>query len=682
MKISPSETLAALERIPESHGIVIAFSDSSTFETYGEIFLQISKSHPKAKLLSLDYFFSKYLEGKKIDHDCIYNEQMSEEYAELYERSQELAQSWLKDPANGEDFVVHDGLRLGYCYELIAFDFFQAVLKCIADVEGYLKRSTPKAIFYFSPDSAENIPKEGSIDFDIFQNLLPYFCRKHGTDFVEIETPGSKESGSLSIIERMFRLSPPFGFLGKTLRLPQFLYVVLKNLYLFAKNLAAKTKLRSDQPNLWAASQSTLNYLGPGLVGRIIDSGKFNLFVWDGESKRPEVINVVPQFSSAFWGLRLKRIFLRRSFDKYFREARGKLKGSTCFRGAAISELCPDFFSNLYRNHFPAVAANAELIMQSLKKNKIGAIICHSDYSVLERMTILIGNKLSIPTINFQHGLEGTQLANTILGYPSIAEHNFVWGASSKAIKISKGVNESRIRVVGCPLYEFKNYGVEVEMRLDAPGTFLFICSTGGQYFCDNRMSYKDNEVQLNLLLETMKSFPAKTLVLKPRFPDPQVGIYRELIADSGISNVLSTDTPISVLLEECDLFFTTFSTSGLEGLILNKPGIQFMFPYDNKAPLIRRTGTRHIPFTDYGATLGLESPDPATLLDMIRSIYLSEEMRGKLREGRMEFLEDYANFGKGDPGDNYLKAVDRILESEVSDKVAERGPREPISII
>lgn len=662
MKNSPSDSsvFEILKKIPEAQGIVLAFSDASSFEACRGTCEEILLARPGTRLLSLNYFFSQFLQERGIAHDCIYADTMSDEHGLLYGQAQRLAQNWFKDEDNGQDFTAFDGLRLGYCLELPMFDFFQAVLKCIVDVELYLKRNASSTILYFNPGAVANVPVEGLIDFNIFQNLLPQVCRKAGVPVFDIAVRACDTGGKGTTARS--DLSPPIYIGGKALRLPKVLYGVLKNVFLLGQQVVARLGQRPDRSSLWISSQSAFNYMGARLVGKLVESGKYNLLVWNGESKRREVCNVVPHFSPEFWRQRGRRDSLKRKFQEALQESRDRLKRSTCFSGISISELFPDFFSALYCNQFPALVEHAVLVKKLLMKNRVAAIAAHSDYSVFERMTILIGNELSIPAIDFQHGLEGTQLAGTILGCPAIASTNLVWGRAAKAVKVSRG--NGNVQVMGCPLYPFQDYRAGNEgMDLNAPGTLLYIGSTGGQYFCDNRMTYRDNEEQLALLLAVMKDFPAKTLVIKPRFPDPQMPVYRRLIAESGIDNVQIAETPIPALLRECDIFFTTFSTSGLEGLVLNKPGIQFLFAYGNKAPLIEQTGTRHVPFAEYGAALGLERPDPQELSRQIASIYQSASVREALRTGRIRFLEDFANLGEGDPAARGEQMISKIVE-------------------
>lgn len=638
--------------------IAIAFSEIDTYETHADLCGRMAREYPNTKILSLNYFLSRHLEEKRIEHDCVYSGSMGEKYADLNEQAELLSQNWFKDKDTRQDFTLFDGLPLGYCLELPALFFFQIVLKSATDIESYFKRKVPEIIIFF--DSGRDIKQciEVAIDFNVFQGLLPLLCGEMGVGLVEVKTPLVPPEQKAGDLLSGLAFAPPVTVFGRSLRVPKFLYPILKCFFLTIKNILAKKKFLPGRPNIFIASATTFNYLGAKLVDRIIESKKFNLFVWDGESREPEVANIVRCVPLE----RMERASLCSKFRQQFEADREKVKRATEYKGFSIFELYPFFFEKIYTTWFPDLVIHAKRVSEQLKKKKIKAIISHSDQSVFERMTVLVGNHLAIPTIVIQHGLE-EPVADTRLGFPSIAGHHFVWGKVNKEFRIAKGVEAHRIDVVGCPLHEFVSHDQgDGRLSLDVPGTFLFISNSGGQGRVDNRMSFVDNEVQIKLMLETMKSFPRKTLVIKPRFHDLQMGVYQKLIRDAGVTNAVVAHEPIVSLLNKCDLFFCVFSTAALEGMILDKPGIQFLFVFNGKKALMEKTGTIPMPFTRYGALLGVEQADANILKQCIESIYHSGETRRGLNEGRIKFLRDYANLEAGEPTENFIRALEKCV--------------------
>ncbi len=666
-KYSPFQLKETLSQFPPSQKIILAFSDKVSFEAFNKTFQKIKKEFPNARLLSLGYFLSLYLENKQESHDCIYGQAMAEEHGNLYNLSVQFAKKWRLDQ-DQNDFTLFEGLSLGFCIELCMHHFFQAVFTCATDLEIYLREKTPDTVIYFNHGNAPIDHEEGWVDFNIFENLLPFKCRQMGIDVLDVQAFPSTRKIACQSWKKFFQWSPPLPLFKGQIRLPSFLYSSMKFVFLILKNTVARARAGQNRINLLIASPTTYNYMGDKLIHRILEKGSLNLFVWNGESRNANVYCIFPRSTKKIRARDNHR--LASKFKQKFISDRARLRNSTLFEEIPISEIYSEFFENIYTLWFPKLIDFARAFEKQLLDNNINCLISHSDHSIFERLAIILANHFQIPTINIQHGIDAPP-SSTQVGYPSIASREFVWGNVDRNFKTSKGVSPGTIDIIGCHLHSFRNYQSEDKaLRLDSPGTFLFICNSGGQFRCDNRMTFLDNEQQLKLVLECMKSFPNKTLVIKPRISDVQVGVYEKLVNDLKVDNAKIIQQPIADLIKECDLYFNVFSTAGLEAIVFNKPGIQFLFTYDNKAPMIENTGTEHIPFAKMGAALGLEKPDVEELTRLIRSVYESPEVREKMRLGRIKFLEEYANYGKGDPADLFLNALNKVLNENLQNSL------------
>ncbi|MFQ5673467.1 MAG: hypothetical protein ACE5G9_10255 [Nitrospinales bacterium] len=596
-----------------------------------------------------------------MDHDCVYDRKSTQPYAGIFEQSKTYAQSWFQDKNTGKDFTEYRGLRLGHCLELLMFNFFQSMFTCTVNIEEYLKHEKPNLMVYVCSEDFSGPHVDPSLNFNPFRKLLPLLCQRNQVEFVDIppvESEGKKPATNKSGFLEFFKPGPSLFVLGMEWRLPKPVYLTLKNGFLFFKNLVGKVRLGAQKANILFSSPTAVNYAGPHVVEAILRSGEFNLFVWKGESRQPEIINILPHLTWDYLPSQATLFSLRTKFRKQFKKDREKLKRSTEYQGMPFSEIFPSYFENLYRSYFPQLVVHANSMKAQLIKNKIRMVIVHSDHSTFERMTLLVAKGLSIPSIYFQHGIE-PRLKHSKLGFPSDARYHFVWGKSNEKDRLHKGMDENHIKIVGCPLYKVSDDNREEQApEINSSGTIVLIMHTAGQLRSDERTTYSDNELIVKLSLEMIKKFPAKKLIIKLRQNDKQADIYRQLISKAQVKNAEINDENIIPLLEQCDLFLFTGSTAALEAMLRNKPGVQLLFYFNEKSIY----ENDEIPYAGYGANMEVKNPVVEELVGAVNSIYRSNAVREKLRQGRIKFMQDFSNLGAGDPAENFIKALEECL--------------------
>jgi hypothetical protein len=659
--IPQSRVLELLAQRKFEGSFVFAFSDQPGYESGYKSYTQTLEKNSTTSLLSLSYFFSDFLKQSGISHQNILKENMDEEFADLFHYALDYAQNWFRNKDTNADFTEYKGLPLGYCLELLMFHFFQESLKCMTDVECFLKKEKPDVIFYYRLQNPRFYPKEGLFEIDFFESFFSFQCQTLGIEFYEVEHEVFLEEKKKPILTAL-KFKPLFFFKGITVKIPSFLLDGLKFIFLFIKNFTPRIRFKPGRPNILIASGESFNYLGNPLINHLFESKKFNLFAFNEESKQFKAFSILPKFSFASFFQKAKKLKLQSDFRNQFEKDKEQLRKSTEFRGIPFSDLFSSFFETLYLDYFPRLYYHAETVKTLLIKENINLVLSHSDHSIFERMSLIMANRFSIPTVSAQHGIEG-QPDSTRLGYPSTAKYLFVWGKYDSDFKIAKNQKPESIKIVGCPLYPFQNYDqLDKPLQLDEPGTFLFIGNVGGSYRCDNRMSLMDNEKQIIIVLQAMKAFPKKTLIIKPRHGDPQISIYSRLVKELEIDNVQIETGPIVPFIKTCDLFINIYSTVGLEAILFNKPGIQFTFAYDGKRPVIEKTGTKYFPFAEYGANLRLDKCDAQELIALIKTVYGSLEVQEQLRQGRIRFLRDFAHYEKGNSVENFLNALEGVL--------------------
>ncbi|MEC7641607.1 MAG: hypothetical protein VYC17_05565 [Nitrospinota bacterium] len=638
----------ALAHNSEDARIVVAMADIRVYDRFADLFEEARQRYPRIRFLSLNYFLSKWFQERAIPHDCLNASPEGEEHSQIMQRAESLSKTWFRENNNGHDFTEHQGLSLGFCLEWPSYNFFHTALKCAADIRSYLNQENPDTLYYLHSEPGE-FRVVDFVHFDVFKTLLPFICQKSQVPFEKwtANIPASSMDQDNRWLAG-FAPAPPMRIGEKEIRLPKFLYFALKALFLLAKNIPAKAGYHPRKPNVFFAGPTTVNYLGTPLLKEIIRSNRFNLFVWEGESRQKPIVNLTSPGKWAFKRTRKRK--LQEIFRKQFLTDKENIQRTTRCEALPIGELFSHFFEDLYNNHFPDLVIHAERVRNQLMRIKAHAVISHTENTPFERATLEVGNALSVPTIYFQHGLYWLRKQT------SLASYSFLWGKVIREFKISTGIDPQRIKVVGRSMPEpSDNSGPVPPLNLGSPGTLLLILNAAWHYRMD-KLGFSDNEQILKLCLQMIKVFPAKKLIVKPRHDDLQTGIYQKAITAANVPNVEISSQPILQLLGNCDIFFHAESTSALEGMLLGKPGIQLRFPFRDGGSFKRS------PFVEYGANVAVDHPNPETLIEAVNNLYRSAELREKLQEGSKRFLQDHANWGSGDAAQNFIDALTSLI--------------------
>ncbi len=645
----------------DSSKIVLALSEIETWNHFEPILQKFCREFSNLKILSLNYFLSKHLESKQIPHDNLAAKKMSRAYEHLNDDAQQLAQTWYKDPENGTDFVTYKGLKLGYCLELFVYHFFQAVLRIKTDLEEYLQREAPETVVFFNSGPGTNDSVEPGLEFNLFEKLVPEILNQKEVNAIAVDCPLKVVSNQGKGL-RKWCAGVPVMIAGMRLVFPRFVFSILKLGYLLFRNILTNLFCNTGKPKVLLASATSASYLGQPLLKYLVESDKFSIQVWNGESRVHGVTNVIADLSLKHLAKFFRKKSLRKRLLLQFEKDKESLSNSTVFEGYSIANIFLEFFKSLYADYFPALVEHATTLDDWLKENRANLLLAHTDHAMFERMSFGVARNHEIPGISFQHGLE-VPVANTKIGYPSVAEYHFVWGQVNKDFRMKRNVPASQIIITGCPLHTNIPSSQSELASMKSPGTWLFICHSGGQGRVDNRLSFDDNERMLRSVLKIMHHFPEKKLIIKPRFHDVQVRVYEAMISEFNCSNAEIIMSPIDSLLIECDLFFCVYSTAALEGLLMDKPGIQFIFSMEGKEPLLKSSGTQLPPLGKYEANLSLVKDDPQALKQLIERIYTSETDREKMEKGRKRFINEFAGLNQGNPLMNFASHLESCLK-------------------
>lgn len=639
----------------------LMFSDRKFFNDFLKINEKVKSNTDNSSIILLDYYLYPLLEKKNLNFQFIFDFVEETNLLKLKEDSEQMARTWYETDPSGLDPTNFDDLSLGVLYQHDMAYMFHRVYNSIENVAAFFRKEKPEALIILTGSFSS--PQNFRIDVEnnIYQKLIKTFAKNNKVPIYEFSfSPDNKpENKNHNFKNIKFEEFSIFNGLIKT-RLPKFLLDKIKFIYLAFSHIRSKWNKQPNAPTLLFPNPVSANYYGKQVLKRLTRS--YNVIVYKGESRNPKVYNFHYFLKNPI--PKEKRQSFRNSMEAGFRvwESSKHVKENLKYRDISLAELFLDVFKSIFLNSFPTTFEDIGAIKRLLKNTPIKLILIHTDWPLLERTACLLGKKQNIPTLNYQHGIEGI----TPLGFPRYAEYKATWGYKRKDWLIKNGHPKESISIVGSPFPSQETSPSAITASdFDKPGTFLYLTHEGRQYVGNREVMVDSNQKIFNCFLKVMKKIPQKTLIVKIRPTDPQRNFYSDWIKKSGCSNIIVEHQNLLGLTDECDLFLALFSTAGAEALIRGRPGIQVTFTDKNREVYNRTLNVHDIPYAEYGSTLNLDEDDPEKLFNLIKSIYYSDDVRKKMEEGRKKFLEDYCNFGKGDPAENLLEFIDEIINKK-----------------
>jgi hypothetical protein len=143
-------------------------------------------------------------------------------------------------------------------------------------------------------------------------------------------------------------------------------------------------------------------------------------------------------------------------------------------------------------------------------------------------------------------------------------------------------------------------------------------------------------------------------LIIKPH-PDENTTLYKSILQKEAFADaVITKDFPLYVLLNACDIVFTTTSTVGSEAILFNKPMI-----------CINLTGIPYsVRYDEDGAALLVRNE--SEILPAIQSVLKDENVREKLQNARQQIQNAYGFALDGRSSERFVLALTKVLDSHV----------------
>lgn len=327
-------------------------------------------------------------------------------------------------------------------------------------------------------------------------------------------------------------------------------------------------------------------------------------------------------------------------------ETSEKFKRPMKYMGIPIWDLVKEdfelYFSTMVK--IVEIVKHAETIREILEKERPDLILSLDELSEMGKPMALLARKRKIPLLIIQHGLFGK--GSFIYG-PSMATKKCVWGPYIKKMLLERWFTKEQIVITGCPKFDalakkkfMSKERLCKELSLD-PGKDIILFAS---------QPAKEIKRIANMILKTMKQFPDKQLIIKLHPREYNEPLYRKLAKKIGINIIITKNFDLYRLLANCKLLVTTFSTVGLEALILGKSVITINLTSEPDP----------MSFTQRKAALGIHKE--SDLLPTLKKVFEDRKFLKKLKKYRDKFVYDYAYKKDGKATERIVKLIENIL--------------------
>ncbi len=336
--------------------------------------------------------------------------------------------------------------------------------------------------------------------------------------------------------------------------------------------------------------------------------------------------------------------FLKANFKKwrnYIKES--KFKNQFKYENISFWPIVSNYIKNSIFIEFRRFIENILTNIRLYKKENIDLITVNDDVSEFTKTMASVTSKMKIQSLVLQRG--ATQYFYDLGFLPLTAEKIAVWGETSKKNLNDNGLPFERMIITGAPNLDkyfyfnqndkikekiknsvYKDFGLEKDKKL--------IVYTAGHLIVYRRieginLSTSEFIRYYELILNTVKELPESHLIIKLHYAKPHNRhIIETMIKNLKVKNVtVVLNYNIENLLIACDCLVSGWSTTGIEGLYLNKPLIV----------MVLRKRRFPIPYMEEKAAFGVSNVE-----DFKSKLKIVFKNPIVLKEGREVFLRNY----------------------------------------
>ncbi len=306
-------------------------------------------------------------------------------------------------------------------------------------------------------------------------------------------------------------------------------------------------------------------------------------------------------------------------------------------------------------NCYYGLIRSVEILGSIIEIESPKLLLFNTDEASIGKLAALIGQKMQIPVVNMDHGLQYDAPRISDLLFTKMA----VSGSLNKEVFIKNGAKEKQLEITGMPIHDSIYYKLSEpvnirllkELGLNPENRNILLLTHP-----ENRFGPEQIRKQiLRCMFQSIEKLPRVNLIIKPH-PNETDGLVQSEVAKSFLDNVAVID-PIEVLydiIHLCNVAVTTFnSTSSIEAVLFGKPVLIINFTGNINTNNCAREG------------VAIEIKETEKVYESLDGLLHNKDLLSSLQNKRKKFIVKYAYKLDGKSSERVADLTQGLIESQ-----------------
>ncbi|MFC1514701.1 CDP-glycerol glycerophosphotransferase family protein [Candidatus Omnitrophota bacterium] len=325
------------------------------------------------------------------------------------------------------------------------------------------------------------------------------------------------------------------------------------------------------------------------------------------------------------------------------------------FDGILLWGLVKSYLRELFLRHFVKMAMFFELAANVAEREVPRAVVVTNEREYSARLSVIAARARGISSLDLQRGAVA-DLADR--GAPVYTDKMVVDGRFARDILIRRGVPPEKVVVAGNPRYDtLKDIAVDSagervygKLGLSRDKKLIVLASTFSNFF----HTPGDKQKMIDVVLAGLKEFSDCHLIIKLHPAEKDAGLYQKASQRAGLSALsIVKDIDMFDLIASCRALVTSYSTAGIEALLMDKPLITVNLS-DIQSDIL--------PYAQSGAALGVYRKEE--FVPALKKILEDESSQSALRQARKDFISEHCFAFDGRATERVISVIDEMAQN------------------